>query len=119
MDPALLPDVRAKINDEMEWDDLFEFCSKHDSGIHKHTSTKKDHKPKNGQKMPQQNYTPQASNNPAPTNPSWTKPKPFTRPPNTSSKFKKLTPAEKKELAKKVGCFYCRKTGHNAVKCPL
>jgi len=119
MDPALLQEVRANINDEMEWDDLIEFCSKHDSVIHKHTSIKKDHKSKNSQKMRQQNPTPQASSNPASTNTSWTKPKPFTRPSNTSSKFKKLTPAEKEELAKKGGCFYYRKTGHNAVNCPL
>jgi len=119
MDPALLQEERANINDEMEWDDLIEFCSKHDSVIHKHTSIKKDHKSKNDQKMRQQNPTPQASSNPAPTNTSWTKPKPFTRPSNTSSKFKKFTPAEKEELAKKGGCFYCRKTGHNAVNCAL
>jgi len=119
MDPALLQEVIANINDEMEWDDLIEFCSKYDSVIHKHTSTKKDHKSKNGQKMCQRNPTPQASSNPAPTNTSWTKPKPFTRPSNTSSKFKKLTLAEKEELAKKGVYFYCRKTGHNAVNCPL
>jgi len=119
MDPALLQEVGANINDEMDWDDLIEFCSKHDLGIHKHTSIKKDHKSKNGQKMRQQNHTPQASSNPAPTNTSWTKPKPFTRPSNMSSKFKKLTPAEKEELAKKGRCFYCRKTSHNAVNCPL
>jgi len=53
MDPALLHEVRANINDKMEWDDLIEFCSKHDSVIHKHTSIKKDHKSKNGQKMRQ------------------------------------------------------------------
>jgi len=53
MDPALLQDVRANINDEMEWDDLIEFCSKHDLVIHKHTSIKKEHKSKNGQKMRQ------------------------------------------------------------------
>jgi len=69
--------------------------------------------------MRKQNHTPQASSNPAPTNTSWTKPKPFTRPSNAGSKFKKLTPVEKEELAKKGGCFYCRKTGHNAVNCPL
>jgi len=119
MDPALLQEVRANINDEMEWDDLIEFCSKHDSVIHKHTSIKKDYKSKNGQKMRQQNPSPQASSNPAPTNTSWTKPKPFTRPSNTSSKFKKVTSAEKEELAKKCGCFYCRKIGHNAGNCPL
>jgi len=119
MDPALLQEVRANINDEMDWDDLIEFCSKHDSVIYKHTSIKKDHKSKNGQKIHQQNHTPQASSHPAPTNTSWTKSKPYTRPSNTSSKFKKLTPAEKEELAKKVGCFYCRKTGQNAVNCPL
>jgi len=101
MDPALLQELRANINAQMQWDDLIEFCSKHDSVIHKHTSIKKDHKSKNGLKMCQQNHTPQASNNPAPTNTSWTKPKPFSRPSHTSSKFKKLTPAEKKELAKK------------------
>ena len=28
MDPALLQEVRANINDDMEWDDLIEFCSK-------------------------------------------------------------------------------------------
>jgi len=119
MDPALLQEVRANINDKMEWDDLIEFCSKHDSVIHNHTSIKIDHKSKIGQNMRQQNHTPHANNNPAPTHTSWTKPKPFTRPPNTSSKFKKLTPAEKEELAKKGGCFYCRKTSHNAVNCPL
>jgi len=119
MDPALLQEVRANINDEMEWDDLIECCSKHDSVIHKHTSIKKDYKSKNGQKMRQQIHTPQASSNPAPTNTSWTKPKAFTRPSKTSSKFKKLTQAEKEELAKKGGCFYCRKTGYNAVNCPL
>ena len=43
MDPALLQEVRANINDEIEWDDLIEFCSKHDSVLHKHTSIKKDH----------------------------------------------------------------------------
>jgi len=104
MDPALLQEVRANINDEMEWDDLIEFCTKHDSVIHKHTSIKKDHKSKYAQKMRPQNHTPQASSNSAPTNTSWTKPKPFTRLANTSSKFKKLTPAEKEELAKKCEC---------------
>jgi len=68
MDPALLHQVSANINDEMEWNDLIELCSKHDSVIHKHTSIKKDYKSKNGQKMRQQNHTPQASSNPAPTN---------------------------------------------------
>jgi len=58
IDPALLQEVRANINDEMEWDDLIEFCSNHESVIHKHTSITKDHKSKNGQKMRQQNYTP-------------------------------------------------------------
>jgi len=119
MDPALLQDVRANINNEIEWNYLIEFCSKHDSVIHKHTSIKKDHKSRNGQKKRQQPHTPEARNNPAPTNTSWTKPKPLTRSPNTSSKFKRLTPAEKENLAKKGGCFYCRKTGHNAVNCPL
>jgi len=33
--------------------------------------------------------------------------------------LKKLTTAEKEELDKKGGCFYCRKTGHNAENCPL
>jgi len=51
MDPALLQEVRANINDDIEWNDLIEFCSKHDSVIHKHTSIKKDHMSKNGQKM--------------------------------------------------------------------
>jgi len=51
MDPALLQEVRANINDEIEWNDLIEFCSKHNSVIHKHTTIKKDHKSKNGQKM--------------------------------------------------------------------
>jgi len=69
--------------------------------------------------MRRQNHQPQVSSNSASTNTSWTKPKPFTRPPNISSKFKKLTPAEKEELAKKGGCFYCRKSGHNALNCPL
>jgi len=119
IDPALVQEVRPNINDEMEWDDRIEFCSKHDSVIHQHTSIKKDQKSKNGQKMSQQNHTLQASSNPAPTNRSWTKPKPFTRPSNTSSKFKKLTLAEKEELDKKGGYFYCGKTGHNAVNCPL
>jgi len=36
-----------------------------------------------------------------------------------SSNFKKLTPAEKEDLAKKGRRFYCRKTGHNGVNCPL
>jgi len=58
MDPALLQEVRANINDEMEWNDLIEFCSKHDLVIHKHTSIKKDHKSKDGQKMRQQNHRP-------------------------------------------------------------
>jgi len=66
-----------------------------------------------------QNHTPQANSNLAPTNMNWTKPYPFTRPSNMSSRFKKLTPAEKKDLSKKGGCFYCRKTGHNAVNCLL
>jgi len=103
----------------MEWNDLIEFCSRHDSVIYKHTFIKKDHKFKNGKKMRQQNHTPQASSKPAPTNMSWTKPRPFTRPPKMSSKFKNLSPPEKEELAKKGRCFYCRKTGHNTVNCPL
>jgi len=119
MDPALLQEVRPNINDEMECNDLIEFCSNHDTVIYKHASIKKDHKFKNGQKIYEQNHIPLASSNPAPTNTSWTKPKSYTRPSNTSSKFKKLTPAEKEELAKKGGYFYCRKTGHNAVNCPL
>jgi len=53
MDPALLQEVRTNINDEMEWNDLIEFCSKHNLGIHKHTSIKKDHKSKNVQKIHQ------------------------------------------------------------------
>jgi len=69
--------------------------------------------------MRQLNHTPQGSSNTASSNTTWTKTKPFTRPSNTSSKFKKLTPAEKEELAKKGGCFYCRTTGHNAMNCPL
>jgi len=105
MDPSLLQEVRANINDKLEWNDLIEFCSKYDSVIHKHTCIKKDYKSRNGQRIHQQNHTPQASNNPAPTNTSWTKPKAFTRSPNTRSKFKKLTSAEKEELAKKVRCF--------------
>ena len=36
-----------------------------------------------------------------------------------SSKFKKLTPAEKEELAKKGRGFYCRKTSHNTMICLL
>jgi len=119
MDPALLQEVRANITDEMEWNDLIEFCNKHDSVIHKHISNKKDYKSKNSQKIHKQNLTPQASNNPAPANPSWTKPRPFTRPSNTSSKFKKVTRAEKETLAEKGGCFYYRKTVHNAVNCLL
>ena len=103
----------------MECNDLIEFSIKHDSVLHKHTSIKKNHKSNNGQRLRKQNHTPPASSNPAPTNISWTKPKPFTRPCNTSSKFKKLTPAEKEELAKKGACFYCRKIGHNAVNCAL
>jgi len=58
MDPTLLQEVKANINNEMEWNDLIEFCSKHDSVIHKHIFIKKDHKFKNGQKMLQQNHTP-------------------------------------------------------------
>jgi len=96
MDPALLKEVRANINDEMEWDDLIEFCSKHDSVIHKHTSIKKDNKSKNGQKIRLQNHTHQASSNPAPNNTSWSKSKPYTRPSNTNSKFKKLPQQKKK-----------------------
>jgi len=119
MDPVLLQEVRANINDKMECNDLIEFSIKHDSVIHKDTSIKKDHKSKNSQKMRQQNHTPQAIINPAPNNTSLTKPKPFNRHPNTSSKCKKLTPAEKEELAKKGRCFYSRKIGHNAVNCPL
>jgi len=119
MDPVLLQEVKANINDKMECDDLIEFCSKHDSVIHKHTSIKKDHKSKTGEKMHQQNHTHQTSSNPAPTNTSWTKPKPFTRPSNTCSKFKNLTVAEKEELAKKGRCFYSRKIGPYAVNYPL
>jgi len=48
MDPALLQEVRVNIKDEMEWDDLIEFCHKHDSVIHKDTSIKEVHKSKNG-----------------------------------------------------------------------
>jgi len=70
MDAALLQEVRANINDKMEWDDLIKFCSKRDTVIYKHTSIKKDHKLKNSQKMRQQIHTSQASNNPAPTNTS-------------------------------------------------
>jgi len=55
--------------------------------------------------MRQQNHTPQAGSNPAPTNTSWTKPKPYTRPHNMTHEFKKLTSAEKEELAKKDPCF--------------
>jgi len=36
-----------------------------------------------------------------------------------SPKFKKLTPVEKEELAKKGRCFYCRKPSHNTVNCLL
>jgi len=103
IDPALLQELRANINDEMEWNDFIEFCSKHDSVIYKYTSIKKDHKSKNGQRLREQNHTPQASSNPAPTNRSLTKTRPFTRPSNMSSKFKKLTPVEKEELGKKGG----------------
>jgi len=119
MNPTLLQELRAKIIDEMEWNDRIEFCRKHDLVIHKHIFIKKDHKSKNGEKMRSLNHTPQASSNPAPTNTSWTKTKPFTRPSNMSSKFKKLTPTEKEELAKKGGYYYDRKIGHNAGNCPL
>jgi len=88
MDPAPLQEVKVNINEEMKWNDLIEFGSKYDLFIHGHTSIKKDRKSKNGQKMRQQNHATQASNNPAPTNMSWTKSKAFTRPSNTSSKFK-------------------------------
>lgn len=37
----------------------------------------------------------------------------------TPPKYQKLTPEEKEELRKNNGCFYCRKTGHIALKCPL
>jgi len=46
IDPALLEEVRAYINEEMECHDPIAFCSKHDSMIHKHTSIKKDHEQK-------------------------------------------------------------------------
>lgn len=46
---------------------------------------------------------------------SWTIAKPFSKPPNMSSKFMKLIPAEKEELAKKGRCFYYRKIGQHAV----
>jgi len=119
MNPALLQEVRANINEKMEWNNLIEFCSKHYSVIHRPTSIKKDHKSKNSPEMRQQNHIPQASSNPTPTNMSLTKPKPFSGPSNTSSNFKKLTPAEKEQLAKKDGCCYCRNIGHNAVNCAL
>lgn len=37
----------------------------------------------------------------------------------STPKYKKLTPAEKEELRKNNGCFYCRKAGHIALQCPL
>jgi len=66
-----------------------------------------------------QNLTPQAGSNPAPTNTSWTKTKPYTRPHNMTREFMKLTSAEKEEIAKKDRYFYYGKTGYNAVNCPL
>ena len=51
IDPALLQEVRANINNEMAWNDLIEFCSKHDTVIRKHIYIKKNHKSKNGPKM--------------------------------------------------------------------
>lgn len=67
--------------------------------------------------MGQPIHVPQSSSIPAPTNISWTKPYPYTKPPNQSSKFKELTPAEKERLDKKGACQYCRKTDHNPVHC--
>jgi len=119
MDPKLLQEVRANINNKMKWNNLIEYCSWHTSVIHKHYTICKDYGPKNSQTMRQPNHTSQANGNPTPTTTSWNKSKPPNKPSNMGAKFKKLTPAEKEELAKNGVCFYCRKLGYNTVNYPL
>jgi hypothetical protein len=36
-----------------------------------------------------------------------------------AARFKKLTDSERNKLRESGGCFYCRKTGHRALQCPL
>ena len=118
MDPPLLAGVRPCINDSMEWKELNQQCEIHDS-VHHTKKLPQISFSKNGQKLYPQQQTHHTSSYLRSSSKPCYQSKVYQKPQNASGRFPQFTCREKQELAKKAGCFYCRKVGHQAKDCPL
>ncbi|HLP34462.1 MAG TPA: reverse transcriptase domain-containing protein [Amoebophilaceae bacterium] len=125
MDSELRAATQPLIKRSMTWDQIVEIAVEYDSALYEKRKIKqskaknkhnKDTRESRNHNQGSANYNNPARHTYRHTNTRDTRnyiPKQATQ-----SKFKKLTPHEKEELAKRGACFYCRQEGHRANNCP-